>query len=62
MNDSEILDWIQEHLASFRNTMRDEDDQPYDMEWIDDDGYTHAIQGKDIRECVVDAMKGRYND
>jgi hypothetical protein len=57
MTDSEILNWIQEHLTNFRHTLRDEDKMPYDMEWIDDEGVAQITEGGNIRECVLRAIK-----
>lgn len=57
MNDTEMLDWINEHLASFRNSMRDPGNCPMEMEWIDTDGYSHKTRGENIRHCINNAVK-----
>lgn len=60
MNDFKILNWIDSHLVSWRESLREEDNQPYDMEWIDDSGYNHITRGSSIRQCVTQAMEGKY--
>ena len=57
MTDTEMLDWINEHLASFRHSMRDEGNCPMEMEWIDSEGDSHTILGENIRHCVNEAVK-----
>ncbi len=52
MTDSEMLDWIQEHLDGFRHTMRDEDQSPYELTWIDENGEARVTIGNDLRDCV----------
>lgn len=61
MNDSEILDWIQEHLCSFRQTLQpiseDSDDCLYEMEWMDDNMCTVPnVRGVSLRDCVQKAI------
>ena len=50
MTETEMLDWIDEHLAGFRHTMRDA--LPYEMSWIDDNGIEKVTFGNNIRDCV----------
>lgn len=57
MTDSEMLDWIDDHLASFRHSMRDEGNMPMDMEWIDDIGESRKTRGENIRHCITNAIK-----
>jgi hypothetical protein len=57
MTDSEMLDWIDDHLASFRHSMRDEGACPMDMEWIDTNGDSHITRGENIRHCINNAIK-----
>ena len=52
MTDTDMLDWIQEHLDGFRHTMRDEDQSPYELSWIDDDGDCQVTIGNSLRDCV----------
>lgn len=58
MKASKMLDWVDDHLSSFRHTLRDEGDMPLDMEWIDTDGYSHITRGENIRHCITNAIKG----
>ncbi len=60
MKDSDRLNWIQEHLVSFRESLREEDSEPYDLEWMDDSGYHHVTRGNSIRHCVNQATEGKY--
>ena len=57
MNDSDMLDWINEHLSSFTHTLRDEGNEPYDMNWIDDEGEPVITRGENIRHCINNAVK-----
>lgn len=63
MTDTEILDWLQEHLCSFRQTLQsvpDSDDMDaylYEMEWMDDAGAPCSpVRGVDLRDCVKKAL------
>jgi hypothetical protein len=62
MDDKNILDWIQEHLTDFRETVYDgvDDDGKkvsiYDMGWLDDDGVHHSVRGRSLRDCVKIAI------
>ena len=57
MKASKMLDWIDDHLASFRHSMRDEGECPMEMEWIDDIGESHKTRGENIRHCITNAIK-----
>lgn len=59
-NDSEILNWINEHLDSFVETLQENEngESLYAMGWIDDEGISHTTKGTNIRNCVVNAMAG----
>lgn len=57
MNDTEMLDWINEHFVSLRLSLRNEDNLPYDMEWMDSEGDSHIIRGANIRHCINEAVK-----
>ncbi len=60
MDDTEMLDWINEHLASFRHSMRDEGGCPMEMEWIDSEGDSHITRGENIRHCINEAVKEQH--
>ena len=57
MKASKMLDWIDDHLAAFRNSMRDEGACPMEMEWIDTNGDSHITRGENIRHCITNAIK-----
>lgn len=57
MTDTEMLDWLQEHLDGFTHTMRDEDQSPYQMSWIDDKGVGQVTIGNNLRDCVDHAVR-----
>lgn len=61
MNDTEMLDWINEHLASFRHSMRDAGQNPMIMEWIGTDGNTYTTVGENIRHCINNSVKEQPN-
>ena len=57
MTDTEMLDWIQEHLDAFRHSMRDDDQMPYEMSWIDDEGVGQVTIGNNLRDCVDHSVR-----
>ena len=57
MTDTEFLDWVENHITSFRHSMREDGNNPFDMEWIDDEGYSHKTVGENIRHCINNALK-----
>lgn len=56
VGDTDFLNWIEEHLSSLRYTVRDEDNNPYDMFWIDANGESHITRGANIRNCILNAL------
>jgi hypothetical protein len=56
MNDTERLDWINEHMSAFRCSVRDEGNMPMDMTWISDSGASFITRGENIRHCITNAM------
>ena len=64
MNDSEIIDWLQEHLISFDEAIPGVG-RPcrFNMEWLDAEGVDHTTCGVDLRDCVLGAIadKNRMN-
>jgi hypothetical protein len=50
-----FINWMTDHLSSFRHTMRDS--EPYDMVWIDDNGAYHRTTGCTLRDCVSKALQ-----
>jgi hypothetical protein len=60
MSNAEMLDWINEHLVAFRNTMRDEGECPMELEWIDTNGDSHITRGENIRHCINNAVKEQH--
>lgn len=60
MTDTEMLDWINEHLASFRHSMREEGSNPMEMKWIDNNGDSHITIGENIRHCITNAIKEQH--
>ena len=54
MNDSEMLDWVQEHLASHRHTMSDAN--PYAITYYDKNDEVQASHGESLRDCIAKAI------
>lgn len=50
MTDSEMLDWVQEHLSSLRLTMSDEN--PIAITYYDKNDEVQAIHGVNLRDCI----------
>jgi hypothetical protein len=53
MTDAEMLDWIQEHLASLRHTMSDAN--PFAITYYDKNDEVQATHGESLRDCVTKA-------
>jgi len=54
MNDSEMLDWVQECLASLRHTMSDAN--PYAITYYDKNDEVQASHGESLRDCIAKAI------
>lgn len=57
MDDSQILDWIENNMQGFRENIRDvADPQRFTMTFIDPDGCTMGVHGINLRDCVRGAV------
>ena len=59
MNDTNIVDWLQNHATALR--LRDEDafgNTTYVLDWIDKNAMPHTTVGCDLRDCVRGAVVG----
>ena len=54
MNDAEMLDWVQEHLASLRHTMSDY--TPVAITYYDKNDEVQASHGESLRDCIAKAI------
>lgn len=56
MTDTEILNWLQDRLESFRQTVNDNmEPEKYSLSWFSDKGFIHDTYGASLRECVENA-------
>lgn len=62
MTPEQILDWLNSHYTSFRETFKDDEngDPIYELKWLDD-GVEKASEGRNIKECVLNATKKNPN-
>lgn len=59
MDDTAILNWINDHIVSFRETLMkdDQENSIFEMEYLNKDGESVISQGTCIRSCVRNACK-----
>lgn len=53
MNDTEMMDWMQEHIISYRHGLSEE--QPFVLAYFDDQDETKTITGTSLRDCITKA-------
>jgi hypothetical protein len=63
MSDTEILNWLDEHLEFYRYGFQyDESGNRLNvMGWINGAGYSHHTNGLNLRDCVEKAKKIQEN-
>lgn len=57
MNDAEMLNWIQDNLYQFSQSMNED----YEMQWLNERGEVVKTLGTSIRDCVAKACTPQTN-
>ena len=52
MNDTQMLDWLQEHAVHFSMSVC----ETYSLEWLDKCGFHQRTIGASLRDCVRGAI------